>query len=203
MDRRLVIFFHGWNVPSQLCFGWLYWYIIALFCVHAHCPYSLGDDPFEWCCCIILRHCWWCLFVGGGGGCCDDRNGDSFLRRRFFLCPDWLHCRKWSFRISSVGDLIQYEHLCLMSNWIFLLEIYDEWNAEMSVVARWGVCLWCLFVTPSRWSLLFSLTTYIFPLESLLLRLHETVVLSDDLLCYVCNFYLHILQRVWIWYEYW
>ena len=50
---------------------------------------------------------------------CVDNNYDNFLRRRFFLCPDWLHCKKLSWGVSSVGAWLQYGHLCLVSNYIF------------------------------------------------------------------------------------
>ena len=46
-----------------------------------------------------------------------DKNCDRFLRRRFFRCPNCVHCRKWSWWVSSIGT-----SLSDFINWLWLLD---------------------------------------------------------------------------------
>ena len=80
-------------------------------------------------------------FLMMGGVCCDNRNYEICLSRIYFLCPDWMHCMKWSCEVPSVGDWLKYGHLCFMSNCIFPVG-YLWWMKHRDVLcSAWGSLL--------------------------------------------------------------
>ena len=105
--------------------------------------------------------------------------------------------------VTSIGNWLQYGHLCLISNCIFLLEICDGWNAGMFDIAHEIVCWWCFFGFLSRWILWLLLITLIFAWVILLFHLRETVAWCDRRLCDVCILSLYTLQRTWSWHGCW
>lgn len=140
-----------------------------------------------------MNTCFIVIFLRIGGICYFDKNCGSCLRRRFVLCPNYVHYKKWSWGVSSISNILQKGYICLIS--YYILTVGNLWwmNLINVVLSEWGIFWWFFVVIPAQLSLSLLLTTC---KANYLLRLQEIVDVYDGRFCCVCICCWYTLRMV-------